>query len=283
MKILRRVGAYMRRHKHAEEATIEAAGLDLLWTILRRVGIFGAGIAAAATLATVTSTGPTYHPTFALSSKGAAFVTRNEGVRYTPYNDPYNCTTGVGHLVHKGVCTAADIVAWKLTPTQATSLLMHDAGSATSCVHQAVTHPINVPQDDALIDFTFNVGCGGLQSSSALRDVNAGNFAAVPAALDLWTYANGVYLLGLHTRRVAEGVLFTRGDYGAEIGLYAPPDPAIAKLKTSTGYWSWLAWKLGEGAWKAYKPAAPSVRPNVPARIPAGWWKRESFYIAHRK
>lgn len=283
MKTLRRVGAFVRRHKTSEEATVEAAGADVVYSILKRVGIFGAGIASAAVLSTVTGSGPTYHPTFPLSTKGAAFITRNEGVRYTPYNDPYNCTVGVGHLIHMGVCSASDLAAWKLTPTQATSLLMHDAGSATSCVHNAVTHPINVPQDDALIDFTFNVGCGGFESSSALRDVNAGDFASVPAALDLWTHANGVYLPGLHTRRVDEGLLFTKSDYGPEIGLYAPPDPAIANLTVKSGYWSWLAWKLGEGPWKAYKPATPKVRPNVPPRIPAAWWSRERTYLHARK
>lgn len=283
MKTLRRVGAFVRRHKHAEEATVEAAGLDLLWAFLRGAGLFTAGIASAATIASVTSNGPTHHPTFALSSKGAAFIARNEGVRYTPYNDPYNCTVGVGHLIHMGRCSASDLATWKLTPTQATSLLMHDSSTAANAVRSDVTHSINQPQFDALVDFTFNVGTGGLASSSVLRDVNAGAFDAVPDALNLWSYASGTYLPGLHTRRVAEGTLFLKGDYGPQIGLFAPPDPAIAKLKVKTGYWSWLAWKLGEGGWKAYKPAAPSVRPNVPKRIPASWWTRERSYIAHRK
>lgn len=49
--VLRRAGAFLRRHKHAEETAAEAVSLDLLWTALRALGLFGAGVASAAIFA----------------------------------------------------------------------------------------------------------------------------------------------------------------------------------------------------------------------------------------
>jgi len=46
--MLRRPLAFFRRHRHAEEVAGEAIGLNLLWTVLRVAGVFGAGWAAAA-------------------------------------------------------------------------------------------------------------------------------------------------------------------------------------------------------------------------------------------
>ncbi len=55
------------------------------------------------------------------------------------------------------------------------------------------------------------------------------------------------------------------------------------KLRAKTGYWSWLQWKLGEGAWRHYKPSDPTVRPDVPKRIPLRWWRRYARFLRNRK
>lgn len=278
------VRAFLRRHR---EALIEAFGMDAVYFALRMIGLFGAGAASAAIVAVSTQTS-TYHPSYSLSVRGAAFITRYEGSVSHLYNDPYNCTIGVGHLVHMGVCNAPDYKRWPgLTQAQATSLLMHDAATAEGYVRLSVTHPINQPQFDALVSFTFNVGGGGLQSSSALRAVNAGSFSAVPAALAKWSSASGHFLPGLYARRKAEAHLFLTGDYGSGIGTYVPPKPVpltkAQKLRAKTGYWSWLAWHFGQGAWRGYKPAAPIVRPHVPKVIPAAWWKLAALHVGGSK
>lgn len=69
------------------------------------------------------------------------------------------------------------------------------------------------------------------------------------------------------------------------------PKPVTAEgiLRSKTGYWSWLQWKLGEGAWIRYRPEAPNVRPDVPARIgvpwngTGQWWIRYAQFVANRK
>jgi len=46
--MLRRLVRFLRRHRHAEEVAGEAVGLNIVWTLLRVAGVFGAGFAAAA-------------------------------------------------------------------------------------------------------------------------------------------------------------------------------------------------------------------------------------------
>src|SRR5690348_13843739 len=122
--------AFLRRHKEGEEVAAAAISLNLLWQGLAAAGLVGAAFAAAAVMST-----STYHPNFTLSTKGAAFLTRNEGLRLWPYNDPYNCTVGVGHLIHYGRCSTGDYSRWRVTYSQAMTMLMHDSGWASRCVN----------------------------------------------------------------------------------------------------------------------------------------------------
>jgi hypothetical protein len=68
--------------------------------------------------------------------------------------------------------------------------------------------------------------------------------------------------------------------------LNLPPDPPPTPqeiLQAKTGFYSWLAWGLGEGPWKHYGKSNRSVRPAVPLRIPASWWARRVQFLANRK
>lgn len=62
-----------------------------------------------------------------------------------------------------------------------------------------------------------------------------------------------------------------------------PPDPL------PDWYWTWLRWRLGEGEFKAFKPADRAHRPKLPvggkgqAPVPAWAWTRAQQFIAARK
>jgi hypothetical protein len=45
--------------------------------------------------------------------------------------------------------------------------------------------------------------------------------------------------------------------------------PSGEKLRHETGFYSWVAWKLGEGPWKGHKPSDKTVRPNLVDAVPA--------------
>lgn len=62
-----------------------------------------------------------------------------------------------------------------------------------------------------------------------------------------------------------------------------PPPTPQDRLRALTGFYSWIAWQLGEGPWKHYGPKNASVRPDVPLVIPPAWWTHRLLFLANRK
>jgi lysozyme len=56
----------------------------------------------------------------------------------------------------------------------------------------------------AIVDFTFNLGAGRLQTSTLRRRVNQKDWAATAKELGRWVYGGGRVLPGLVLRRSAE-------------------------------------------------------------------------------
>lgn len=54
------------------------------------------------------------------------------------------------------------------------------------------------------------------------------------------------------------------------------------RLRARTGYFAWVAWKLGEGDWLHYGSANRKVRPKVGKLISPVWWKRYGQFLANR-
>ena len=68
-------------------------------------------------------------------------------------------------------------------------------------------------------------------------------------------------------------------------GKYRPYSTAVdpspkAKLRTKSGWPSWVAWRLGEDEWKPYGAANSQVRPSVPGVVPSSWWTRLAAHVA---
>ena len=59
----------------------------------------------------------------------------------------------------------------------------------------------------AIVDFTFNLGAGRLQTSTLRRRVNQRDWTAAGAELRRWVYGGGRVLSGLVSRRLAEALL----------------------------------------------------------------------------
>lgn len=59
----------------------------------------------------------------------------------------------------------------------------------------------------AIVDFTFNLGAGRLQTSTLRRRINQREWAAAGQELRRWVYGGGKVLPGLITRRRAEAQL----------------------------------------------------------------------------
>lgn len=59
----------------------------------------------------------------------------------------------------------------------------------------------------AIIDFTYNLGCSRLKTSTLRKRINDGAWDQVPSELKKWTIGGGRKLPGLVTRRDAESAL----------------------------------------------------------------------------
>ncbi|MFN3298338.1 lysozyme, partial [Caldimonas sp.] len=60
----------------------------------------------------------------------------------------------------------------------------------------------------AIVDFTFNLGAGRLQTSTLRRRINQRNWESAAQELPRWVHGGGRVLPGLVARRQSEAKLF---------------------------------------------------------------------------
>jgi lysozyme len=123
------------------------------------------------------------------------------------YPKPYICpagywTIGYGHLCSKDHPS--------ITQEQGEIYLAEDlqdalSGTLRCCPGLLLEDPQWL---GAIVDFTFNLGAGRLQSSTLRRKINQGTWDEVPGQLMRWVYGGGRKLRGLVLRRQAEAVYF---------------------------------------------------------------------------
>jgi len=138
-----------------------------------------------------------------LDQAGINLIKGFEGWESCYYNDVAgHGTIGYGHLVvagdpyHQGSC---------ITQQQGEQLLASDAATFVACVNGMGVN-LNQNQFDALVSFTYNLGCGALSSIKPL--IQAGNYAAVCPKMKQYIHAGGQVVQGLVNRRAAECDLF---------------------------------------------------------------------------
>lgn len=132
-------------------------------------------------------------------------VARFEGFRSRVYLDPVGVPTiGYGETDRKVI----DYYRSGISEPQARALLRKRLGEFMHAVAGATTVPLAPQQLAALTSFAYNVGTGAYRSSTLLRKLKAGDYAAVPHELMRWTLAGGRRFEGLVIRRRAEGKLY---------------------------------------------------------------------------
>lgn len=136
---------------------------------------------------------------------------RFEGFHRVPKADPerahpYICPAGYWTIGYGHLC---DPTHPPITEAEAEVYLAHDlmtALNATLCYC-----PVLVTEPEgrlaAIVDFTFNLGAGRLQTSTLRRRINQRDWVAAAIELRRWIYGGGKVLPGLVTRREAEAVL----------------------------------------------------------------------------
>lgn len=140
--------------------------------------------------------------TMTYSEDGLHLTEQFEGCKLDAYQDSVGVATiGYGH-------TRNVTMGMTCTQEQAEQWLQEDIQSAADAVNRLVTVELTQQEFDALVDFTFNLGAGNLQSSTLLRLLNSGDYTGAAGEFDKWDRAGGQVLAGLLRRRQAEADMF---------------------------------------------------------------------------
>ena len=129
-------------------------------------------------------------------------VKRGTGITAIPYVCPAGFwTIGYGHL--------CDPKHPPITETDAEGYLARDLQSALVATLRFCPALAAEPEGRlaAIVDFTFNLGAGRLQTSTLRRRVNQRDWHGAGQELRRWVYGGGKVLPGLVARREAEVML----------------------------------------------------------------------------
>ena len=137
-----------------------------------------------------------------ISEEGIALIKKFEGCELEAYQDSVGVwTIGYGHTkgVEKGMT---------ITKEQADTMLQEELAEYEGYINDMVTSNLGQCEFDALVAWVYNLGPTNLKNSTLLKEVNAGNYQAVPQEIKRWNKAGGEVLKGLMRRREAEALLF---------------------------------------------------------------------------
>jgi lysozyme len=141
-----------------------------------------------------------------LVSSAQNLIIRFEGFSDRAYKDTGGVwTIGYGHVIQSH---EQYLMTKTITRQEADLLLIADMQNAINCVNSYVRVPLTNNQRDALISFTFNVGCEALKGSTLLKKLNAFDYSGAAAEFDRWVYDNGKVISGLVNRRSEEKRIF---------------------------------------------------------------------------
>ena len=147
----------------------------------------------------------------ALPQVAVDLAKRFEGFHRVPRADPerahpYICpagywTIGFGHL--------CDPTHPPITEAEAHTHLAHDLQTALNATLRYCPVLATEPEGRlaAIVDFTFNLGGGRLQTSTLRRRINQRDWQNAANELRRWVYGGGRVLPGLVARRNAEAAL----------------------------------------------------------------------------
>jgi len=137
------------------------------------------------------------------SQAGIDMIKRFEGKRLSSYHDSVGVLTigygTTGKHVHEHQHISIETAeAW----------LREDVRRFEHCIVNAVKVPLTQNEFDALVSFTYNLGCGAFRKSTLLKKINDKQMESASGEFPRWSHAGGKVLAGLVTRRDEERELF---------------------------------------------------------------------------
>jgi len=119
---------------------------------------------------------------------------------------PYICPAGFWTIGYGHLC---DPKHPPITEAEAEVYLAHDLQSALAATLRYCPVLATEPEGRlaAIVDFTFNLGAGRLQTSTLRRRINQRDWVTAAQELRRWVYGGGRVLTGLVLRRTTEALL----------------------------------------------------------------------------
>ena len=119
---------------------------------------------------------------------------------------PYVCPAGFWTIGYGHLCTQDHP---PITQDEAETYLAQDLVKALNATLRYCPVLATEPEGRlaAIVDFTFNLGAGRLQTSTLRRRINQMDWSSAAQELQRWVYGGGKVLPGLVTRRRAEAAL----------------------------------------------------------------------------
>jgi lysozyme len=123
---------------------------------------------------------------------------------------PYICPAGYWTIGYGHLC---DPKHPPITEAEAEVYLSRDLSTAFNATLRCCPVLAAGPEGRlaAVVDFTFNLGPGQLQTSTLRRRINQQDWPSSAKELRRWVYGGGKVLAGLVARREAEAELLIRG------------------------------------------------------------------------
>ena len=141
------------------------------------------------------------------SDAGVALIQQFEGCKLKAYQDVVGIwTIGYGH-------TGAEVHAGQqITQEEADTLLRQDLTKFEECVDDNCNTILDQNEFDALVCFSYNVGCGSFKNSTLLKLIHEGKKDEAAEQFLRWNKAGGKEVAGLTRRREAERALFLKSE-----------------------------------------------------------------------
>jgi lysozyme len=221
-----------------------------------------------------------------LSDRGAQLIANFEGFRSCPYRDAVGVWT-IGYGSTKGVGPGSKCIS----RAQALARMKREVGETYGKAVDNLPVELNQNQFDALTSFVYNVGPGGIASSTGVgRALRARQWHKAADELLRWNKAGGQELAGLTRRRREERELFLEkaepepikwSDKERQlVRVLNDPDAskqrkdrARATLKEQAGRIQEAARRKGGGGWDRYDRGRRfrGIRRLLEGK-PAKWW-----------
>ena len=130
---------------------------------------------------------------------------------------PYICPAGYWTIGYGHLC---DPKHPPITEAEADVYLVRDLQTALAATLRYCPVLTTGPEERlaAIVDFTFNLGAGRLQTSTLRRRINQRDWTSAASELRRWVYGGGKVLPGLVARRKAEAALISSREPIAEEG-----------------------------------------------------------------